>query len=112
MHGGAHFMNATELDVVIFQRDKWWIAQGLQYDIGAQAYTVEDAMYQFERALMGHIAICAENDVEPFASLPAAPNGYWKKYSGTRLRLEPIDEASFRVPTNIAPPKREFRLAA
>jgi hypothetical protein len=106
-------MDSTELSVVLFQRDKWWVAQCLQFDIGAQGLSAEDAQYQFQRAVVGYIGICEAHGKQPFVDLAPAPQGYWKKFQGTRVRVEVIDGPAFRVPANCLPSLRpEFRLAA
>jgi hypothetical protein len=98
-----------KLDVVIFQRDEWWVAQVLQHDIGAQALTVEDALYEIERSIVGHIAICLENGVTPFSQLGPAPQLYWDKFK-LATNILTSTTAAFSAPVPI--PAAEFRLAA
>jgi hypothetical protein len=100
-----------EISVVIFQREKWWIAQCLQYDIGAQAHTVEDVLYELSRSIMGHIAICDHHERRPFVDLPAAPAAYWRKFQGTTVRIESSD-VPFRIPSPVHLPKPDIRMAA
>lgn len=98
-----------KLDVVIFQRDEWWVAQVLQYDLGAQALSVDDALYEIERSIAGHIAICLENGVTPFSQLGPAPQVYWDKFKLAANRVTPTVPAfSALMPI----PVPEFRLAA
>ena len=103
---------AHEIHVVLLQRDKWWVAQCLQYDIGAQAHTVDDVMYELQRSIVGHMAIAQAHGRNPFVDLPAAPEMYWKKFQGTTVRLELVDGVPFRVPGSARLPRAEYRLAA
>jgi hypothetical protein len=98
-----------KLDVVIFQRDEWWVAQVLQHDIGAQAFSFDDALYEIERSIVGHIAICLENGVTPFSQLGPAPQVYWEKFKLAANVVRPTSPA-FSAPVPI--PIAEFRLAA
>lgn len=85
------------IQVVIFQDDKWWVAQCLQYDIGAQADNPTEVLYQLERSLVGHVAICGHVGKEPFVDLPPAPQKYWSLWDGAKVTLQ-YDEALFRAP--------------
>lgn len=101
----------TDLHIVLIQRDKWWVAQCLEHDIGAQAFSIPDAVYELQRSVAGHIAISKEIGKEPFADLPAAPEFYWKKFQGTTLRVESMD-LPFRDQLPLMVPKQEVRIAA
>ena len=79
------------LTVIIFQRDPEWVAQCLEYDIGAQAGTLLDLLYELQRSLVGHVAISRKHGLEPFECLPRTPGSY-------RNRLEA------REPAVISPP--------
>lgn len=98
-----------DINVVIFQNDKWWVAQCLQYDIGAQADSPIDVMYELERSLVGHVAICTRNHREPFADLPAAPQNYWDMWEGAKIKLQ-YEDAAFRAPSPSVRPK-DVRMA-
>lgn len=68
-----------EMDAVLFERSPGeWVAQCLQYDIGAQARDITDLVYELQRALAGHIVIAQENGLEPFTCLGPAPGEYWE----------------------------------
>lgn len=101
-----------DISVVLFQRDKWWIAQCLQYDIGAQAMTAQDVLYELQRALVGHIVISQKENVTPLETLPAAPKSYWKLWEGAKITLQ-YDEQPLRLPMmGVAVPKPEVRMVA
>ena len=101
-----------DLQVVIFKRDKWWIAQCLQYDIGAQAHTLDDVRYEIQRALIGHLYISIHHNKVPFVDLPPAPEAYWKKFRWTVLRIELVEAADFSMPGQLPPLKPEVRVNA
>lgn len=101
-----------DIHVVIFQRDKWWVAQCLQYDIGAQAMNVSELLYQLQRSLIGHLAICYKEGIEPFEALKSAPREYWDKWEGAKITLD-YSELPFRVPlVKDHAPKTQYRMAA
>lgn len=103
-----------DIHVVIFQRDKWWVAQCLQYDIGAQAMSAPEVVYQLQRSLVGHVVICNKEGVEPFSMLPKAPDEYWEMWKGAKITLE-YPEEPFRTADPVStgfPQLRNMRLAA
>jgi hypothetical protein len=55
-------MEKRRLDAVIFKRGDWWIGQCLQHDIGAEARTPKQIVYELERAIVaGGVPILVEN---------------------------------------------------
>lgn len=102
--------NTHELAVVLYQQDRWWIAQCLQYDIGAQAFSPSDVLYELQRALIGHAVICEQEGLEPFSNLKAAPKRYWNLWEGAKIKLM-FEREPFRSPSNKPLPKPTVRLA-
>ena len=69
-----------KLTVVIFQREgNEWVAQCLEWDIGAQAGSLPDLVYELQRVLVGHVIIARQHDLEPFECLPSTPTLYRDK---------------------------------
>ena len=63
-------MTNYTIDAVLFEREHGcWVGQYLQYDIGAQAENLEQLSYELQKAIAGHVVICADNNVEPFSGL-------------------------------------------
>lgn len=91
------------VDIVLFQTDGKWIAQGLQFDIGAEGDSVDNVLYEFQRAFIGYLAICHEHKVEPFADLGAAPQRYWDLWKNAEPH-EADSGAAFRVGQSVVPP--------
>ena len=83
-----------KLTVIIFQRDaEEWVAQCLECDIGAQASTLLDLLYELQRVLVGHVVISRHHGLEPFECLPPAPGDY-------RNRLEAREPAAISPPAD------------
>ncbi len=92
-------MNPTyTIDTVLFERDPGeWVAQCLQYDIGAQAGNLPDLLYELQRSIVGHIVMALENGLEPLECLSPAPDEYWGKWSKARITVQ-AEEIPFRTP--------------
>lgn len=80
-------MTQVSVRVVVFQEGDWVCAQCLEYDIAAQAKTLEDCLYQLERLVIGHIAISVENGLEPLQGLKAAPRRFWEWFERSKIPL-------------------------
>ncbi len=103
-------MPEVTLSVVLIEHEDAWSAQCLEYDIGAQAATLNDVIYEFQRSIVGHVAICAALEREPFKSLKAAPQKYWKMWEQSKALLS-TEMAPFRAPQS-APTAPTFKIAA
>ena len=103
------------LDVLVTKEADWWVAQCLQYDLTAQAKTLADLRYAFERALVAQVVVSIERKVEPFDSLPSAPRKYWDAWErALPVETERIAPPAFRIPKGIPkgliPRERQFRI--
>jgi hypothetical protein len=67
--------------VVQFREGPWLVAQCLEVDIAAQRKTEDDLLRQLNRLLVGRVLASEKLGVEPFATLPPAPQRYWDMYS-------------------------------
>ena len=105
-------MPERTLNIVLMEYPEYWSAQCLQYDIGAQAQSLDDVMYELQRSIMGHFAICNQLEVEPFSNLPAAPRRYWKLWDHAKTGVS-SEPSPFRLPASAIPnmPKTEVRAA-
>ena len=68
------------LSVLIFQEDKTWIAQCLEWDVAAQGKTIDDALGSFERTFVGQIILDVEAGRNPLEGTSQAPREYWKMF--------------------------------
>lgn len=91
-------MDKVEISVVAFQAGDYWCAQGLQYDIAAQAKTLPDLRHAFEKAVIGHMVVSEELGIEPLVGLGPAPSEYWKLYEAAEMNVEARRRAPVRAP--------------
>lgn len=63
----------TTIKVLIFKDHGWYIAQCLEYDIAAQARSLKDVQYEFQRIFIGRICAAKQLGVEPFKGIAPAP---------------------------------------
>ncbi len=68
------------LQVLLYKKEDWWIAQCLEYDITAQAKTLEDVQYELSRLFIFRFIACKEEGIDPLESLPPAPQKFWDMY--------------------------------
>jgi hypothetical protein len=86
-----------EIHVLILNEGEHLVAQCLEYDITAQAKSIEALEESFIRAFLGQIVLALEHGEQPFANLAQAPAFYWNKFKEAR---------KFERPLNISPAKR------
>lgn len=91
----------SPLQVLLLESESGWIAQGIQHDISVEADSLEDLLYEFERAMIGHFYMSLYRGVEPFEHMPPAPDEcaeLWRRGIGialeTRLYRAEADEAA------------------
>jgi hypothetical protein len=93
-----------KINVILFERDPGeWVAQCLEYDIGAQAGSLPDLVYELQRSLVGHIAVSREHGLEPFACLGSAPSYYWEKWQQEKYIAVSPPTVPFRIPGTSLP---------
>ncbi len=85
------------VSVVLFHEEDQWVGQCLEYDIAAQASSLEDVKYELMRVLMAHMTLDMESGIEPLENLPPAPEVYWKKFREGE-RLEAAAMPRFKLP--------------
>jgi hypothetical protein len=54
-----------------------WVVQALERDIAASGPDIHRAKLAFERTVSGYITLAAKHQLEPLASLKAAPDVFW-----------------------------------
>src|SRR5438094_297263 len=102
------FVKPIKVRAVIFKEGDWWVGQYLEYDIAAQAKTVNDLIYELQRTLVAHIVINKKEGREPFANLEQAPKRYWNMfYQGIKVLPE---EPKFNTPWNVPMLEPELHL--
>jgi predicted RNase H-like HicB family nuclease len=104
---------AITVSAVLFQEaDGTWSAQCLEYDIAAQAKTITDLRYEFERVLTVHLAASVDLEQQPFEGLKPAPQKFWDMYQNSELSVQG-KRLPFRVPLPASMPMivPELRIA-
>jgi hypothetical protein len=62
----------------------YWVAQCLEYDIVAQAETIQDLQCKFVHLLATNIILGLQRGIEPLSNLKPAPQFYWQQYEKGR----------------------------
>lgn len=80
---------SLEMDVVLYQEDGQWIAQGLQYDIMARGHSPTQAADRFDAKVGAELIMSEEiGDESPLAGVGAAPQRFWKMFKDARMTVE------------------------
>lgn len=88
------------LRVLLFQEDKTWVAQCLEWDIAAQGKTLDDALNSFEQTFVGQIVLDIEGGRKPLASTPRSP----KEYQGMFKKAKKlVDKKPLYIPKELFP---------
>jgi hypothetical protein len=91
-------MQQWTLRVLLFREGANWVAQCLDFDIAAQARTLEQVKAAFCRAFVCQVVIALEHKQEPLADMRPAPSWYAKQWEkaeplANKLALTPPAEA-------------------
>lgn len=91
-----------QIQVLLTRDGDWWVARGLNKDVAAQARDINDAVYEFQRVLMSHIALDLIQGRDPLEDVPPAPRKYFAMWeSGLSAVRQP---PSFTIPETPLPP--------
>jgi len=100
---GQKMAKLDELRVVVFQDGDLWVAQCLEYDIGAQGSTLPELRSRFEATLNAERAESVKAHGAAFAGIEAAPPMYedmWNKCGG--IIYVPAAPVSSPIPFRMA----------
>jgi hypothetical protein len=76
------------IDVVLYQADGLWIAQGIQFDITARGANPTEASERFTWKIGAELVMSIEiGDVKPLAGVPAAPERFWQMYRDAKMQV-------------------------
>jgi hypothetical protein len=97
-------MESQVLSAVVYRDGDLWIAQGLEYDICAQARTFPQLHTAFLEVIVANAAVCLELGREPLEGIDPAPQRFWNMYREARIRLQAEREPMrapkpFRIPS-------------
>jgi len=72
---------------VVFQEGEWLCAQCLEYNLVAQAKSLNQLSRALQRLIVAHVAVRLRHKQQPFRDLPRAPEKYWAMFRWSRLKL-------------------------
>lgn len=81
-------MNSIDISVVLYQEDSHWIAQGLEYDITAQAPSLPELRERFAAKVAAEIAICMDLNRAPLAGIDPAPEKFRRMFDEAKMTVE------------------------
>jgi hypothetical protein len=87
-------MQTEHLTLIVCPQGDTWVAQCVEFDIAAQAKTVEDVIYEFERTLQVQMAMDRELGREPLSDVPPAPDHFRTMARG-----------AFKIDPELSPPR-------
>lgn len=91
------------VDVVLYQEEGQWIAQGIQFDVTARGGTPQEASDRFHWKLVAELVISNEvGDAAPLAGVPPAPQKFWQMFTKSRMNVE-TEYVPARVMDNFPP---------
>lgn len=74
--------NSTQIRVIMKHDGDLWVAQCLEFDIGAQAESPEDVQNRLNVALKAELQISVEMTGEPFGGIDPAPKHFFDLWEG------------------------------
>ncbi len=83
------------LRVVVFRDGEHWVAQCLEYDIGAQAADIETLQSRFRVVLLAELSASLEANGKPFAGIDPAPEFFHNLWESCSGRFLPKQGTSF-----------------
>lgn len=102
--------------VIVFEEGDWLCAHVLEYDLAAQAKSLDELRVELARLLACHIAASLENGQEPFAGLRPAPEKFWQMFRHARVPLPSerfsLEVTSLTSPITVDPPEIRVATAA
>ena len=87
MGTGSRAARKYAIRAVVFQEGEWLCAQCLEYDLVAQAKSLQQLSKALQRLIVGHVAVRLRHKQQPFRDLPRAPEKYWAMFRRSRLTL-------------------------
>jgi hypothetical protein len=87
--------------VLVVKQDGQWLAQGLEYDLNAQAPSEEQAFQSFVRQLLARVKRDVQLGRAPLHGVPEAPERFldlWEEREDDHLSVEPVSDPESSVP--------------
>ena len=80
-------MGRIDISVISYQEGEVWIAQGLEWDITAQAPSLPEVRERFHEKLAREVAISLDLDKAPLSNIEPAPEVKYFGRCSAKLRL-------------------------
>ncbi len=87
-------MSTNQISIVVFQDGDIWVAQCLEYDIGAQAESLEKLYERLSDVIEAERAESLNRHGQEFVGVPEAPERFRKLYEKRAGRFLPEDGTS------------------
>ena len=87
MHRRPRAVRKYVIRAVVFQEGEWLCAQCLEYNLVAQAKSLNQLSRALQRLIVAHVAVRLRHKQQPFRDLPRAPEKYWAMFKRSRLKL-------------------------
>ncbi|MFT4097986.1 MAG: hypothetical protein QM651_12780 [Rhodoblastus sp.] len=91
----------VNIRVIAFKGTTAWVAQGLEYDIAAQAPSADELQEEFLRVLTAHLQLSVELGQEPFEGVPRAPQHFFEMFDHARINRHRGKSAKLSVGEDI-----------
>lgn len=86
-------------DMIVFQVQGGWVAQGIQHDVNAQGQTKEEAVEEMQRLAAGHVLIRRELGLPPFeVGVAPAPSVYQRAFQGAKTASGNAESQHIHLP--------------
>lgn len=80
-------MDTIEISAVLYQEGDCWIAQGLEFDITAQAPSLQEVHQKFVTKVMTEVVISLDLQKNPLEDIREAPIEFWRMYKDAEMTV-------------------------
>ena len=82
--------DGQDIRVVVVEEGDMWVAQCLEYDIGAQADELDDLYDRLQIAFMAELKASVAAHGVPFQGIEPAPEHFRRMWESCASKLEPV----------------------
>ncbi len=80
-------MDQIKISAILYQEDSWWIAQGLEFDITAQAPSLPELHDRFAMKVLAEVVISLDLNEQPLEGVPPAPDLFWQMFKDSKMAV-------------------------
>ena len=88
---------AIQIRTVVFRDKEHWVAQCLEYDIGAQAPDVDTLQKRLRAVISAECKASIEAHGKPFAGIDPAPEFYHNLWETKSAKLMPVNSVGAKA---------------